>query len=231
MPVYNEEKTVGKILEKVVKAKIPIKKEIIIVDDGSVDNSEKIIKKAIVKHKSTNIKYFHKKNGGKGSAIRQGLKKAKGDIFIIQDADLEYDPHDYHILLIPILKEHTKVVYGSRYLSTKGHLVEHNHLTYKLHKLGNSFLSLLTSIFYFKHITDMETCYTVFTREVYESMRLKSNSFDIEAEITANILKNRFNVIDIPINYFSRDFSEGKKITWRDGVRATYCLLKYRFFD
>ncbi|MFH1210168.1 MAG: glycosyltransferase family 2 protein [archaeon] len=225
IPVYNEEKTIEIILKRVMNIKLPIEKEIICVDDGSTDNSSNIIKKLSFK----NLFYYYKKNGGKGSAVRFGLSKASGDIFLIQDADLEYDPEDYIKLLEPILTNKTKVVYGSRYLSEKGHLKEHNHLTFKVHKIGNSFLTFLTSFLYSQRLTDMETCYKMFTRDVYEKITLNSNKFDIEPEITAKVLKEGYKIREIPINYYSRDYKEGKKITWKDGVKAVYTLLRYRF--
>jgi glycosyltransferase involved in cell wall biosynthesis len=227
IPVYNEEKTINKIISKVLSIRLPVKKEIIIVNDGSKDGSDKIIKKIIKQNNF--IKYFSKSNGGKGSAIRFGFTKAKGDIFIIQDADLEYKPSDYNKLLKPILLKRTEVVYGSRYLSEKGHLKEHNHLTFKIHKIGNTFLSSLTSILYKQKITDMETCYKMFTRKVYNSIKLESNGFEIEPEITSKIIKAGFNIMEVPISYFSRDFEEGKKITWKDGVKAAIHLIKYKF--
>ncbi len=241
IPVYNEEKTIRQILKQVVNVKIPLKKEIICVDDGSKDGSAKLIKEFIRKSKTMNktksgklsIDYYYKKNNGKGSAIRLGFKKATGDLFIVQDADLEYDPNDYVKLLDKVLSGKTKVVYGSRYLSAVGHLKEHNHLTYRIHKFGNMFLSLTTTLLYGTKITDMETCYKMFTREVYDKLKpsLRSNDFAIEPEVTAKILKNGFKIKEVDINYFSRDFDEGKKITWKDGVKALYCLVKYRFFD
>ncbi|MGV8150737.1 MAG: glycosyltransferase family 2 protein [Candidatus Woesearchaeota archaeon] len=229
IPVYNEEKTLAIILNKVLSVKLPsnIEKEIIIVNDGSKDKSESIIKLFVKKYPQ--IKYFYKKNGGKGSAIRLGLKKSIGDILVIQDADLEYDPQDFKRMIKPIISGQADVVYGSRYLSPKGHLKENNHTTFQLHWIGNTFLSLMTSILYFKYITDMETCYKMFTREVYSKLNLTSNTFDIEPEITAKILKNKHRIVEISIKYFSRDFSEGKKITWRDGIKALFSLIKWRF--
>jgi glycosyltransferase involved in cell wall biosynthesis len=227
IPVYNEEKTLSKLLDKVLAVKLPISREIILVDDGSTDGSSKIIRSYVKKHSF--IKSFHKRNGGKGSAIRCGFSKATGDIFIIQDADLEYNPNDYNKLLPLILDGSTEIVYGSRYLSPKGHLKEHNHMTFKIHKLGNNFLSLLTSILYGRHLTDMETCYKMFTRKAYSKINLKSDGFEIEPEITAKLLRSGFNISEVPIDYFSRDFSEGKKITWKDGIKAALYLIKYRF--
>ena len=225
MPVFNEEKTVQQILKKVMDVKIPLEKEILCIDDGSTDSSSEKIKQF------SNVKYFYKDNGGKGSAVRLGLKKATGDIFIIQDADLEYDPEDYNNMLRPILRGDVPVVYGSRYLSEIGKLKENNHLTFKIHLFGNRLLSLITSILYGRRITDMETCYKMFTREVYDNLVLRADDFSIEPEITAKIIKKGNPIKEVSINYFSRDYQEGKKITWRDGVKALYSLIKWRFMD
>jgi dolichol-phosphate mannosyltransferase len=229
IPVYNEEKTVGALLENVLKVKLPINLEIIVVDDGSKDNSASIIQKVIASHKTEQIKYYRKTNGGKGSAVRMGLEKAKGDIFVIQDADLEYDPNDYNTLLRPILAGKSKVVYGSRYLSDMSHLKENQHLTFRIHKFGNQCLSLLTSILYLQKLTDMETCYKMFTRDVYSRIRLVSNNFNIEPEITSKIIKRGYRIREVPISYYSRDWGGGKKITWKDGIRALLSLIKWRF--
>ena len=228
IPIYNEEKTIRELLNKVIAVDIPLKKEIICIDDGSVDSSGDIVKDVI--EECNDISYYYKKNKGKGSAIRLGFRKATGDIFIVQDADLEYDPEDYNKLLKPILDGNVKVVYGSRYLSEVGHLEQH-HLTYRIHKFGNRFLSFMTTLLYHAKITDMETCYKVFTREVYERLRLHSNDFAIEPEITSKILKKGFKIREVNINYYSRDFDEGKKITWVDGVKALLYLVKYRFMN
>jgi len=226
IPVYNEEKTIQKILQKVLDVKVPVKKEIIIVDDGSTDSTAEKIRQFISNHQE--IQHFHKKNTGKGSAIRYGFEKAKGDIFVIQDADLEYDPNEFNKLLNPILQEGYKVVYGSRYLSEKGHLKEHHGLTFKIHKFGNKILSLITSLLYGVQISDMETCYKMFTREVYENIKLTADDFSIEPEITAKIIKKGYKIKEVPINYFSRDYAEGKKITWTDGIKALISLIKWR---
>jgi dolichol-phosphate mannosyltransferase len=228
IPVYNEERTVEILLEKVLKAKLPIKREVVIIDDGSADSSPKIIGKVISRHPGQQIRYYRKANGGKGSAVRMGFEKAKGDIFLIQDADLEYDPSDYRSLINPILKGKSQVVYGSRYLSERGHLKENSHLTFKIHKLGNDFLSLLASMLYGQRFTDIETGYKLFTSKVYSRLRLESDDFRIEPEITSQILKLGYRITEVPINYYSRDFNEGKKITWRDGVKAAGLLVWLR---
>ncbi len=230
IPVYNEEASIEKIITKVISVKIPLAKEIICIDDGSTDNSGQIIKRLIsASNAQADIKYYCKNNGGKGSAIMAGFEKATGDAFIIQDADLEYDPADYNSLLGPILEGENKVVYGTRYHSAYGHLKENNHHTFIIHKFGNRMLSILTSALYLNKITDMETCYKLFTRDVYDKLHLKSNDFSIEAEITAKILKLGYKIKEVPIHYYSRDFNEGKKITWKDGIKAAISLFKFRF--
>lgn len=225
MPVYNEKATILKILGKVKKAKtLNFTKEIIIVDDFSKDGTREILKK--LKDKSIRVIY-HEKNRGKGSAIRAGLKKARGDMILIQDADLEYDPNDYEKLLKPIVDSKTQVVYGSRFEVITKNLSK----MYKFHYLGNLFLTFLTNILYGARITDMETCYKVFRKEVLNGVTLKATRFDFEPEITAKILKKGCRIKEVPINFYGRKFDEGKKITWVDGVKAVYYLVKYRFMD
>ncbi len=233
IPVYNEEKTLLKILKKVENVKLPlingkeIEKEIILVDDCSKDKSREILKKIEKKHKVL----YHKVNMGKGTALRTGFEHATGDIILIQDADLEYNPEDYPKLIRPIIENKTKVVYGSRFKSKKGHLKK-KHLTYMFHSLGNWGLTLITSILFFTKLTDMETCYKVFTKEVLEKVgKLRARRFDFEPEITAKILKRGFKIKEVPIKYYSRDFSEGKKITWKDGIKAAWFIFMYRFVD
>ena len=225
IPVWNEEKTIIDIVNKVEKVNLgKIKKELIIVDDFSNDNSIEKIKILIKKYK--NIKLItHNKNLGKGSAIRTGLKHFTGDLVIIQDGDLEYNPEEYKNLIKPILERKTKVVYGSRMMGRiKGFDIPH-------HYLGNWGLSLATRLLYSKKITDMETCYKLMTKDVIKSIILRAKRFDFEPEITAKIIKKGYKIIEVPISYNSRSFKEGKKITVMDGVKALYYLLKYRFFD
>ncbi len=230
IPVYNEEKTLKKIVDKVEKVKIPkIKKELIIINDASKDNSEKIINK--LKKKYKNIKYFsHEKNQGKGAAIRIGLKHFNGDIFVIQDGDLEYNPQEFKRLIKPIIKGQTKVVYGSRFKEKK---IEYH--KYPLYYFGNKFLTLLTSILYLRKITDMETCYKMIHKDVIDKILdkygLNAKKFDFEPEITAKIIKSGYKIKEIPVSYKSRSFKEGKKINSRDGLIAIYTLIKYRFFN
>ena len=225
IPVYNEEKTLEEIINKVQKVDLGvIKKEIIIVDDASKDNTLRIIKKLSKKYK--NIKFYsHNVNKGKGAAIRTGLKYFTGNILVIQDGDLEYNPEDFKRLIKPILDKKTKVVYGSRFLGgIKGYIIP-------LHNLGNKILTLITQLLYFRKITDMETCYKMMSRDVINSLNLKAKRFDFEPEITAKIIKKGYKIIEIPIIYNSRSFKEGKKITLIDGFKALYVLLKYRFFN
>lgn len=228
IPVYNEEKTLLKILRKVEDVDLgEIKKEIILVDDFSKDDSRKILKE-LDKLKRYKI-IFHEQNKGKGAALRTGFGKATGDIIVVQDADLEYDPEDYKRLLEPILTEKTKVVYGSRFIGTR--FLSRQKWFSPMHYIGNKTLSLLTSILYFKSVSDMETCYKMFSRDILKNLNLKAQRFDFEPEITAKLLKNGYKIKEVPIHYYPRGFQHGKKITWRDGIKALYYLLKYRFAD
>lgn len=222
IPVYNEEKTLGKIVDRVQKVNLgEVKKEIIIVNDCSKDGSAKIIGK--LKKKYKNITSFeHKKNRGKGAALRTGFKHFSGDIVVVQDGDLEYDPNDFKKMIKLIIDGKTKVVYGSRLLGkSKG-------FTVWSHYYGNKFLSLLTKILYGVQITDMETCYKMMSKEVINGLKLESNKFDIEPEITSKIIKNKHKIIEIPIDYRGRSFEEGKKINWKDGIRAIWVLIFWR---
>lgn len=221
IPVYNEENTIASVLNKIEQIDLGVKKEVLIIDDGSKDNSAQIIKKYI-KNKKNFFRLISKKNEGKGSAIRAGIKLAKGDIITIQDADLEYNPSDYRYLIKPILDGKEKVVYGSRFLK------KHNPL-YKIYFLGNKFLTFLTKILYNSKITDMETCYKVFRADVIKKINLTANRFDIEPEITAKILKQGIKIKEIPISYAPRTIKEGKKINWKDGLQAIYTLFYWKF--
>jgi glycosyltransferase involved in cell wall biosynthesis len=222
IPVYNEEKTIVQIINRVLKVPLKnIKKEIIIVDDFSQDNSRNILKK--IKDKNIKI-FFHKKNFGKGYAIRTALKHATGDLILIQDADFEYKPEEYPKLLEPIIKNKAKVVYGVRF-------TEQHKPRYKFYYLGNLILTSITNILYNSKIKDMETCYKVFKKEIIRDMKLKSKRFDFEPEITAKILKKGYKIFEVPITYKSRSIVEGKKISWKDGLKAVYYLIKYRFMD
>jgi len=232
IPVFNEEKTVLKIIDKVIALKIPsVKKEIIVVDDGSTDRTWSKIEDQ--KSRFRGLKLFrHKENMGKGAAVRTGIKNSTGDYIIIQDADLEYDPEQIKFLIEPVLRKEAKVVYGTR-LDRMPHLSgEENDPRFVLHFFGNRFLSLVTSILYGAWITDMETCYKLFPAKLAKNLKLKSRSFDFEPEITAKILKSGYKIIELPIKTKPRNYDEGKKLrTFHDGGIALYTLIKYRFID
>lgn len=218
IPVYNEKGTIREIVDRVQA--VPINKEIIIVDDGSSDGTREILHELAMQD---NIKVFlHEKNRGKGAALSTGLKKVSGDYVIFQDADLEYHPEEYQTLLEPILKGDADVVYGSRFKGSGRAFLF-------WHKMGNIFLNFVTNVLYNSTLTDMETCYKMFRRDVISGITIESNRFNVEPEVTAKILKRGFRVYEVPITYSGRDFTEGKKITWRDGFSALFTLLKYRF--
>jgi glycosyltransferase involved in cell wall biosynthesis len=218
MPVYNEKKTIQTIIGRVMG--VPLEKELIIVDDGSTDGTREILKEFDGR---PNIKVvLHEKNRGKGAAIATGLKHITGDYVIIQDADLEYHPEEYSRLLEPLLRGDADVVYGSRFKGSGRAFLF-------WHRMGNMFLNLVTNILYNSTLTDMETCYKTFRRDVIKDMKIESRRFNIEPEITAKILKRKYRVFEVPITYSGRDFSEGKKITWMDGLSALWTLIKFRF--
>lgn len=221
IPVFNEKDTILEILKKVEDVNLKdIEKEIIIVDDFSTDGTREKLRN-LKKHKII----FHEKNIGKGGAIRTGLKQATGDIILFQDADLEYDPKFYDDLLKPILNNEAKVVYGSRMLG------EHKAM-YSLHYFGNNFLTITTNLLFNCKISDMETGYKIFKKEALEEINLKAERFEFEPEITAKILKRGHKIKEVPIDFNNpRDFKQGKKITWRDGIMHFFYLVKYRFFD
>jgi glycosyltransferase involved in cell wall biosynthesis len=222
IPVYNEEKTIKELVEKVKKVKLPIKKEIIVVDDCSKDRTPEILKKIkgikVVRHPGN-------KNLGKGNAIRTGLKNITGDIVIAQDADLEYNPEDYKKLVEPIIKGKAKVVYGSRNLGDKH---EHSYLSYYI---GGVFLSKLANLIYGIKITDEATCYKMLRVDVIKSLNLKCERFEFCPEVTAKVAKKGIEILEIPISYSPRKMTEGKKIRWKDGVEAIWTLIKYKFVD
>ena len=222
VPVYNEESTVLQLLQKVHKVKLfGLKKQIIVVNDGSTDKTAEVLKKV----KIPNCKMVaHPVNRGKGAAIRTAIPLTTGDFVIIQDADLEYDPADYQIILKPLLDGKADVVYGSRF---KG--ISRAFLFW--HYVGNKLLTFITNILYDAVLTDMETCYKAFKGDLIRSLHLRSNRFDFEPEVTAKVLKRGSKLFEVPITYNGRDFAEGKKITWRDGFVAMACLIRYRFMD
>ncbi len=220
MPVYNEMSTIEEILRQVHAVVLP--KEIIIVDDWSTDGTRDFLKK-IDGVDGVRV-FYHDKNRGKGAALQTAIAQINGTHAIIQDADLEYDPGDYPVLLRPLLEGRADVVYGSRFKGS-GRVFLYSHY------IGNRFLTGLTNLLYSCNLTDMETCYKCFRSEVFDKVKLRSQRFNIEPEITAKIFKNHFKVFEVPINYSGRDFDEGKKITWRDGFSAIWALLKFRFTD
>ena len=228
IPVYNEINTLESILDKVKEVDfLSLEKEIIMVDDASKDGTRELLKKIEEEDTQNRYKiYYHAKNMGKGAAIRTALSYATGDIIIIQDADLEYDPQDYVDLIKLIMDNKADVVYGSRISGGKPSR------SFKfMHLIGNKFLTLLTNILYDTTLTDMETCYKAFRSDVIKNITIKSNRFDFEPEITAKVLKRKYHLYEAPISYYGRDYQEGKKITWLDGFGAIAALVKYRFFD
>ena len=216
VPVYNEAPTVKKVLSSLVKVKEV--KEVIVVNDGSTDGTEKEIKKV----KSKKIKYFKKKNGGKGSAVRLGLSKVTGDYTLIQDADLEYDPREIPLLLEPLDREGVEVIYGSRFIGA------HSNLLF-WHRVGNAFLNLIVNVFYNTTLSDMETCYKLLPTDLFRKLNISANAFDMEPEITCKLLRQGHRIFEVPISYVGRDFSQGKKITWRDGLDAFRVIIGIRF--
>ena len=230
IPAYNEGPTIFNILNKIKKVNLinNIEKEIIIVNDCSTDNTVSSVMEYIKNNEDINIVFFeHDLNRGKGAALHTGIKKATGDIIVIQDADLEYDPNEYNILLKPIVDEFADVVYGSRFMGGKPHRI-----LFFWHSIGNKFLTFLSNSMTNLNLTDMETCYKMFRSEIIKSLDLKESRFGFEPEVTAKISKiPKIRIYEVGISYYGRTFEEGKKIGWKDGFRAIYCILKYKFFN
>lgn len=223
IPCFNEKDTICEIINAVKASPYP-NKEIIIVDDCSTDGTIKILKESLLNQVEKII--FHDKNQGKGAALRTGIKEATGDIVIIQDADMEYDPNEYSILVEPIIQNKADVVFGSRFIGHKPHRV-----LYFWHRIGNGILTLMSNAFTNLNLTDMETCYKVFKREIIQGIEIKENRFGFEPEITAKLAKLDCRIYEVGISYYGRTYAEGKKIGWKDGFRAIYCILKYNLFQ
>lgn len=219
MPVFNERATVAEVIRRMRAVELPLTLQVIVVDDGSSDGSDKVLRAV---EDSTVRVIRHEHNKGKGAAIRTGMAEARGDLLLIQDADLEYDPSDWPRLLDPLMKGKARVVYGSRFTGERKNMLP-------LHWFGNRLLSLVTNVLYSSTLSDMETCYKLFDAQVLEGITIVSNRFDFEPEITAKVLRRGHRIYEVPISYAGREPDEGKKITWRDGFSALKALIKFRF--
>lgn len=229
IPAYNEAKTIHLILDKIASVELinGIEKEIILVNDCSTDNTIETVNHYINQSKLSILFFTHEVNRGKGAALHTGIKKATGDLVIIQDADLEYDPNEYNIMLKPILDGFADVVYGSRFMGGNAHRI-----LFFWHSIGNKVLTTLSNMFTNLNLTDMETCYKLFRREIIQSVDLKETRFGFEPEVTAKISrKPNIRIYEVGISYYGRTYAEGKKINWKDGFRAIYCILRYNLFS
>jgi len=222
IPCYNEKDTIHKIVEAVKKSPVA-EKEIVIVDDFSTDGTREVLSREIEPLVSKVI--YHERNMGKGAALRTGFQHVTGDVVVVQDADLEYDPNEYPRLMDPILRGKADVVYGSRFTGGDAHRV-----VYFWHMVGNQFLTLLSNMFTNLNLTDMETCYKMFRRQVIQSIRIEEDRFGFEPEITAKVARGGYIIYEVGISYYGRTYEEGKKIGWRDGFRAIYAIIKYNLW-
>jgi glycosyltransferase involved in cell wall biosynthesis len=221
VPVFDERNTVVEIVRRMRAVELPVDLEIVVVDDGSTDGTRDVLRQLA---DSTVRIVMHPANRGKGAAIRSGLEHVTGDLVLVQDADLEYDPEDWPKLLTPILRGKARVVYGSRFTGERRNMLF-------LHWVGNRFLSLVTNVLYNTTLSDMETCYKLFDRTLLDGITIRASRFEFEPEVTAKILRKGVRIYEVPISYTGREFDEGKKITWRDGFIALWTLVKYRFVD
>jgi glycosyltransferase involved in cell wall biosynthesis len=224
IPCYNEVHTIASLLQAVRQAPVQ-DMELVVVDDGSTDGTRDILQAMAQRHEPDLRILFHAMNQGKGAALRTGFQAATGNICIVQDADLEYDPQEFPLVIGPILDNKADVVFGSRFQGGRPHRV-----VYFWHRMGNSFLTLLSNMFTDLNLTDMETCYKAFRREIIQSIQIRENRFGFEPEVTAKVAKMRCRIYEVGISYYGRTYDEGKKIGWRDGVRAIWCILKYNLW-